>query len=77
MRLPFSSQLGVIRPAALITQDLSGLVQQLGMVNRTDELSLLPVLSDKETLQQHGSGVFAILLQPLSANLQRADGNRI
>src|SRR3954449_12288613 len=42
--------------------DLSGLVQQLGMVNRTDELSVLPVLSDKETFHPHGSGVFAIWL---------------
>jgi hypothetical protein len=52
--------------------DLSGLVQQLGMVKRTDELSRLPVLSDKETLHQHGPGVFAILLQRLSAHLPRA-----
>jgi hypothetical protein len=50
--------------------DLSELIHLLGMVNRTDELSLLPVLSDKKTFHPYGFGVFAIWLRPLPTNVQ-------
>jgi hypothetical protein len=50
--------------------DLSELIHLIGMVNRTDELPLLPVLSNKKTLHPHGFGVFAIWLRPLPTNVQ-------